>query len=322
MGVNLTDIVPSEPISFEELQRKTIAIDAMNTLYQFLSSIRQPDGTPLMDSQGRVTSHLTGLFYRTIRLLEAEIKPIYVFDGTPPKQKNREITKRKKAKKEAREEWKKAIKEKRIEDARKYAQRTSTFSEEMIKDSKRLLDCMGLPYVQAPSEGEAQCVTLCNKKDAWAVGSQDYDSLLHGAEHLVRGLTGSGKTEPSIIKLKKVTDTLEITREQLIDIAILIGTDYNPGVKGIGPKKALKKIKENKLDEGELDFDINEIRQLFLKPQVTEDYKIEWKTPDKDKLKEFLCEERDFSESRIEKGYENLENALKELTQKDLTAWF
>lgn len=322
MGVNLKDIILHEPLAFEDLKGKVIAIDALNSLYQFLASIRQSDGTPLMDSKGRTTSHLSGLLYRTVRLVQLGIKPIYVFDGKAPELKKQEIQQRKEAKKEAEYEWKKAIKEKRLGDAKKFAMRTSRFTDEMLQDSKNLLEYMGIPYVQAPGEGEAQCVYLCNRGDAWAVGSQDYDSLLLGAPRLIRGLTLSGTFELGIIYLDKALSELKLTREQLIDIGILVGTDFNEGVKGIGPKKALRIIREGKLNEISLDFDIDEIRKIFLKPDVTDDYTINWKEPDMDKLVEFLSGEHDFSEDRVRKASGNLLEALKEFSQRDLSSWF
>lgn len=322
MGVNLKDILPHERIDFSFLKGKIVAVDALNSLYQFLSSIRQPDGTPLMDSKKRVTSHLSGLLYRTVRLLSLSIKPIYVFDGEPPKLKMRELEQRKEIKKDAEIEWKKALSEGRLEDAKKFAQRTSRITDEMIEDAKNLLNFMGIPFVQAPSEGEAQCVYLCKKGDAFCVGSQDYDSLLLGAEKLVRGLTLSGSLELEMIQLENVIRELGITREQLIDIGILVGTDFNEGVKGIGPKKALKIVREGKLKTLNLDFDIEEIREIFLNPKVSDNYKVEFKKPNNEKLIEFLCNEHDFSEERVRKASESLENALRELSQKDLSAWF
>ena len=322
MGVNLREIVRHEPLEFRDLKGKVIAIDALNSLYQFLSIIRQPDGTPLMDSNGRITSHLSGLFYRTTRLVELGIKPIYVFDGEPPVLKKREIEERKETKKEAEKEWQKALSEGRLEDAKKFAGRTSRFTDEMLKDSKDLLEYMGIPYVQAPSEGEAQCAYMCRKGDAWAVGSQDYDTLLFGAPRLVKGLNLSGKFELSIIHLDKVLHELNLSREELIDIAILVGTDFNEGVKGIGPKKALKVVTENRLGELGIDFDIDAIREIFLKPKVTDEYELNWTEPDRGSLIEFLCKGHDFSENRIEKAINNLKNALKELSQRDLSAWF
>ncbi|HDN83468.1 MAG TPA: flap endonuclease-1 [Candidatus Altiarchaeales archaeon] len=322
MGVNLKDLVKLKPISLEDLKDKTIAIDALNSIYQFLSSIRQADGTPLMDSKGRITSHLSGLFYRTIRLLEARIKPIYVFDGEPPKLKVRELERRKKLKEEEAKAWKKALEEMDLEEAKKHAKRTSHLTDEMIDDSKKLLEYMGIPYVQAPSEGEAQASYLCKKGDAWAVGSQDYDSLLFGAERIVRGLTISGKLELQLVTLKEVLESLGITREQLVDLAILVGTDFNEGVKGIGPKKALKIVKENRISQLKLDFDIESIREIFLKPKITKEYTINWKKPNKDKIIEFLCEEHDFSRERVEKAANKLSQYFSELSQPTLSKWF
>jgi flap endonuclease-1 len=322
MGVNLRDIIAHEPLEFQDLKGKVIAIDALNSLYQFLSIIRQPDGTPLMDSRGRITSHLSGLLYRTTRLVELGIKPIYVFDGEPPILKKKEIEGRREMKKEAEREWQNALAEGRLEDAKKFAGRTSRFTDEMLKDSKLLLDHMGVPHIQAPSEGEAQCAYMCGKGDAWAVGSQDYDALLFGAPRLVKGLTLSGKFDLSLVHLDRVLDGLNLTREKLIDIAILIGTDFNGGIKGIGPKKALKAVTENKLDQLEMDFDIDVIREIFLKPRTTDEYEINWKEPDRDSLVEFLCSGHDFSENRVEKATDNLKKALKEFSQRDLSSWF
>jgi len=322
MGVNLKDIVLHEPLSFDELKGRVIAIDALNTLYQFLASIRQPDGTLLMDSRGGVTSHLSGILYRTGRLIGIGIKPIYVFDGEPPKLKRRELEGRAEIKKDAEAEWKKALKEKRLEDAKKFASRTSRLTDEMLGDSKKLLTLMGIPFVQAPSEGEAQCVHLCNRGDAWAVGSQDYDSLLLGAERLVRGLTLSGKIELEIIHLDKTLKGLDLTREDLVDVAILVGTDFNSGVKGIGPKKALKMVRENKFGSVELGCDPDEIRDLFLKPKVTDKYKIEWNSPQPDSMVEFLSGEHEFSEERVRKAAGNLSEAMKEFSQQSISQWF
>lgn len=322
MGVNLKDIVPHQILDFEQLHGKTIAIDALNTLYQFLASIRQPDGTPLMNSGGEVTSHLTGLLYRTSNLLKLGIKPIFVFDGEPPELKHHELQKRAEFKKESHAEWEKAKSEGRLEDALKYAKRTSRLTDEMLADSKQLLDYMGVPYIQAPSEGEAQCVHICLKNEAWAVGSQDYDALLFGAPRLVKGLTLSGKIELSLVDLSKTLEALGITREQLVDVAILVGTDFNDGVKGVGPKKGLKAVKENRMKELEIDFDLNEIRNIFLKPKVTDDYNIKWGSTDEKALVEFLCKKHNFSETRVVNAAHELLERQKAFSQQSLDRWF
>jgi len=314
--------VPHQPLEFEQLHGKTIAIDALNTLYQFLSSIRQPDGTPLMNSKGEVTSHLTGLLYRTSNLYNLGIKPIYVFDGKPPELKARELERRAEVKRESHEEWEKAKSEGRIEDALKHAKRTSRLTDAMLEDAKTLLDYMGVPHLQAPSEGEAQCVRLCLKNEAWAVGSQDYDALLFGAPRLVKGLTMSGKIELALVELKKTLETLGINREQLIDIALLVGTDFNDGVMGIGPKKGVKAVKEGKVAELTAGIDMESLRNLFLKPDVTDDYKIEWGMADENRLVEFLCAKHDFSQSRVSSAAHELVERQKALSQQTLDKWF
>ncbi|MCD6095005.1 MAG: flap endonuclease-1, partial [Thermoprotei archaeon] len=275
-------------------------------------------------------------------LLEKGIKPVYVFDGKPPEMKDLEILKRMKIKKEAEKKYEEALRRGDLEAARKYAQRALRLTEPMVRSAKMLLELMGIPYVQAPSEGEAQAAYMTRKGDAWATASQDYDSLLFGAPRLVRNLTISGRRKlpgkdvyveikPEIIDLEESLRTLGITREQLIDIAILLGTDYNPdGVKGVGPKRALRLIKTYKSLEkvlpivnGEFPVDPLEIRKFFLNPSVTDNYVIEWREPDKEGLIKFLCKEHDFSENRVEKAIRRLEKAMRQIrTQSSLEEWF
>ncbi|MEM1689871.1 MAG: flap endonuclease-1 [Candidatus Hadarchaeales archaeon] len=341
MGVQISDIVPADEVLLEELRGKTIAIDAMNFLYQFLSIIRQRDGELLRDSKGRITSHLSGLFYRTANFIELGIKPIYVFDGAPPILKLKTVEERKMARIDAEREWKKALEEGRIEEARKFAQRAGRVDEEMIRQAKTLLDYMGVPWVQAPGEGEAQAARIVQRGDAWAVGSQDYDALLFGAPRLVRNLAITGKrklpgkdvyidVKPEIVELERTLKTLGITREQLVGIGILVGTDYNEGIKGIGPKKALALVKQyaslSELLQTEFaekfEVDPFKVAEIFLKPEVTDDYEIREKKPNPDKIKEFLCEEHDFSEDRVEKGIEKITKGLEKSTQTSLERWF
>jgi flap endonuclease-1 len=324
MGVNLKDLINSEPIFFEDLKGKTIAVDALNSLYQFLASIRQADGTPLMDSQKNVTSHLSGLFYRTIKLMQYGIKPVYVFDGKPPRLKSGTISQRSDIKDEAEYEWRKAQEEGRIEDAKKYAMRTSRLTREMRAEAQDLLRYMGVPVVCAPSEGEAECVHICKKGGAWAVGSQDYDSLLLGSPRLVKGMSLSGTLELSIIHLEKALAQLGLTREQLIDLSILVGTDFNGGIKGIGPKKAYKIVKENRIEEyrSQLDVDLDEVRNIFLNPDVTDDYSLEWNKPDRAGVVNLLSAKHNFSEDRVNNALNNFEDALKQMSQRDLSSWF
>ena len=317
MGVQLGDIVIKEPLELSSLAGRKVAIDAYNALYQFLSIIRQKDGTPLMDSKGHVTSHLSGIFYRTARLLEVGIKPIYVFDGQPPALKGRVLGERAEIRLAANEKWQKAKAAGDFEGARKYAQASSRLTGEMVAESKELLEAMGLPFVQAPSEGEAQAAWMAREHKVDLCCSQDFDALLFGAPQLARNLTISGRrklpgkdvyvdVEPELIDLEASLKALGIDRKKLIWIGILIGTDFNEGVKGIGPKKALKIVQgvsslaeAVEASKGEFEVEPAEIEQFFLHPPVEENAKVEFGVPDRKKLVEFLCKKHDFSEERI-----------------------
>jgi len=342
MGVQISAITPKVDIELESLSGKKIAIDAYNTLFQFLSIIRQKDtGEPLRDSKGRITSHLSGLFYRTIKLMEAGIKPIYVYDGEPPKFKKTTIQEREQAREESRKKWEQAVKEGRKEDIMVYAQGALKFTVDMIEESKNILDAMGIPWIQAKSEGEAQCAHMCKEGDVDYSGSQDYDALLFSSPRLVRNLSITGRRKlprqeayieikPELIELEKVLSGLRITREQLIILGILVGTDYNPqGIKGIGPKTALKIIKEYKsLDkilkqiEWTSDVDPYTIHDFFINPPVSDEYSIEWTEPDRDKILKLMVEGHDFSKERIETAVNRLLEIKKQGTQLNLEGWF
>ncbi|MBU0762330.1 MAG: flap endonuclease-1 [Candidatus Altiarchaeota archaeon] len=322
MGVNLKDIVDAKQINYADLSGKTVAVDALNSLYQFLASIRQPDGTPLMDSKGNVTSHLSGLLYRTTNLIKFGIKPVYVFDGEPSELKKKTLQKRREAKEEAQKKWEQAKSEGRIDDALKYSKRTSKLTREMGDEAKKLLTYMGVPWTQAPSEGEAQCTHIVLRGDAYAVASTDYDSPLFGAPHLVRGLTMSGKMELSQLDLEDTLKKLELTREQLIDVAILVGTDFDDGVYGLGPKKALKTVKEGGIGELQLDFNLDDIRDVFLNHPVTDEYDINYRKIDEDGLVNLLSNEHDFNIERVKRAATELSKAYRENTQQNISKWF
>jgi flap endonuclease-1 len=317
LGVNLGDIIVKRRIEFQELEGKTIAVDAFNTIYQFLSIIRQRDGTPLLDSKGNITSHLTGLFYRNAKLMEHEIKLIYVFDGKPPSWKGRTISDRREIKVEAKKKWEDALKEGRLDDAKKFAQATSSLTPPMVEECKELLDAMGIPFVQAKSEGEAEAAFLVTRGKADYAASQDYDSLLFGAPLLLRNMTVSGKRKlpgrdryidvfPEVIDLQQTLDASGITRQNLIWIGLLTGTDFNDGVRNIGPKKGLKLVKEcrtlkevHEKSKSPEDLALWEgIEEFFLNPEVG-DVLIRFGKMDKQRVMKILCDRHEFSKDRI-----------------------
>ena len=281
-----------------------------------------------MDQNGNVTSHLSGILYRTASIVDKGIKPIYVFDGDSSEHKAKTLEQRRAIKEEAMEKWEEAKAAGNIEEARKFAIRTSRMSPYILESSKKLLDYMGIPYVQAEGEGEAQGAYMVEQGDAWAVASQDYDCLLFGAPRIVRNLTLSGGlSNLEYLELEKVLNEIDLTREQLIDVALMVGTDFNEGIHGIGAKTGLKLIRNNSLEDilvqkgiTEVEVEPDELRNIFLKHDVNTDYEIKFKSAKKDKLVEFMCEEHGFSESRVL----NVTEKLKKLssTQKSLEDWF
>ncbi len=340
MGLQIADIVPRKAIEFSELKGKVIAVDASNVIYQFLSSIRQADGTPLMDSKGKITSHLSGLFYRNINLMQEGLKLVYVFDGKMPGLKYGTNIKRIEAKEEAKEKYEKAKDEEDIEAMGKYAKQNIRLTKEIKEESIELLEALGIPCLQAPSEAEAQASFLAKKGKAYAVGSQDYDSLLFQTPRLIQNLTLSRKRKtvsgwvyisPEMIELEKVLNSLQINHEQLICLGILSGTDYNPGgVFRIGQKKALDIVRKYKypvkifqsVEEQlkampeEKQFDWQEIFELFKKPDV-KDFEIKFPKINPEKVRKILVN-RNFSEERINNSLERLNEARKEQGQKRL----
>ncbi|MEW6043819.1 MAG: flap endonuclease-1 [Thermoproteota archaeon] len=340
MGLDLKGLTTKEKTRLESFSSKVIAIDAYNTIYQFLSIIRGPDGTLLSDARGRVTSHLSGLFYRNVNFLSLGIKPVYVFDGRPPSMKAAEIERRRQIKKEATIKYEKALAEGNIEEMRKYAQQTTAMQDGMVDDAKHLLGLFGIPYVEAPSEGEATAAHMTQTGLAYAAASQDYDSLLFGAKRLVRNFTNSGRRklpnrntyieiEPEIIDLQKLLAELEVTREQLVDIGILIGTDFNPdGFERVGPKTALKMIKEfgrledvPQIQDKLAEIDYNQIRRIFLEPKVVDVTELKFGTPNNSEIIKYLADERSFSRERIESSLVRLQKATERRGQT-LEQWF
>lgn len=345
MGLNIKDIIPRKEIEISELKGKLVCVDAYNMLYQFLSTIRQPDGTPLMDNKKRVTSHLSGIFYRNVNLLSEGIKLVYVFDGQAPDLKAKTHRNREKTRDIAESRYDEARQSEDIDSMKRYSSQMIRLDDEMIKESKELLEAMGIDVVQAPGEGEAEAAYLNRfNEDVYATVSQDYDSLLFGAPILIRNLalarkrkTFSGwvETKPELIELQKVLNFLEINLDQLICLGILVGTDYNPkGIPGIGQKRALeivkryrqpvlifKGVEEQILSLPEDDrFDWKEVFELFHKPD-TINVDIKLRKVDEEKIKKILVEEHDFSEERVEKQLDKLRELKEQKKQKGLSDW-
>jgi flap endonuclease-1 len=341
MGIAISELIPSTEIKIDDLRSKTLAVDGYNVLYQFLTTIRGPDGTPLMDSRGNVTSHLTGLFSRTTNLLSKGIKLIFVFDGKVPDLKHHEIERRRAVKAEAHAKYEEAKQQEDVVEMKKFAGRTTVLTREMVTQAKELLDALGVPWIDAPSEGEAQAAALVKQGHAWAVVSQDADALLYEAPRIIKNLGISGKrklpgkmsymnVDPEIVEHRKVLQELQIDNAQLRVLGILIGTDYNiGGVKGIGPKKGLKLVQQYDHDFDALFADVGwsgetdwkAILGVFEQMPVLEPNQIVFGKVNTKRVEEILVEQHDFSRERIDIALERL---LKEQgkTQKGLREFF
>ena len=348
MGTKITDLLESTELSIENLRGKIVVVDAFNQLYMFLSSIRQPDGSLLKDSQKNVTSHLNGLINRFTKLMQYDIKFVFVFDGKAPDLKLKERERRSALKHEAELKFEKAAEEENIEDMKKYAARTSKLTKEMIDDVKELIEALGFPIIQAPSEGEAEAAVLVKNNDAYASLSQDADSLLFGCPLVVKNLTLSGRKKlpnklsydsitPELISLSDTLKSLDISLDQLIVLAMLTGTDYNiGGIKGIGPKTALKLVKEYGYDGDGMDnfdrlfnaalwdkhfeYDWRDVFDIIKNTKTTNDYKLEFRDVDDEKVVDVLCHKHDFNEERTRAVLEKLHK--RPVAQKGLGDYF
>ncbi len=326
MGVNLTPIIEKDILRLEDLRSRSFAVDGNNTLYQFLALIRQPDGKPLTSRSGKVTSHLVGLLYRTTRLIsDYDLSLVFIFDGKPHALKRGELDARRAIREKAAQEYREAFKREDYAAAWSKAVASSRLTHDMVEDAKRLLTLLGIAWVQAPGEGEAQAAHMCRQDDVWAAASRDYDTLLYGSPRLLRYLTVAGREflpssgasrplEPELIALEGLLRNLGIDRRQLVDLAILVGTDYNQGLRGVGPKRALDLIRRHDDLEHvpgeiqrELPPDLAGIRNLFLQPDVTQDYALQAPELDREGVIEFLCGELDFSYDRTTQALQRLE---------------
>ncbi|KEZ44079.1 Flap endonuclease 1 [Scedosporium apiospermum] len=349
MGIkNLASIIKEHaPDAIKEGEIKNhfgrkVAIDASMSIYSFLIAVRS-EGQQLMDESGQTTSHLMGMFYRTLRMVDNGIKPLYVFDGAPPKLKSGELAKRFQRKQEAHEGLEEAKETGTSEDVEKFARRTVRVTREHNAECQRLLKLMGIPYIVAPTEAEAQCAVLARAGKVFAAASEDMDTLCFNSPILLRHLTFSEQRKEPIqeIHLDKVLEGLDMSRDQFVDFCILLGCDYLDPIPKVGPTTALKLIREHKTLEKVVeaiqkdpkerfklpeDWPYEDARELFFHPDVRPasdplcDFK--WDKPDIEGLVQFLVTEKGFSEDRVRAGGKRLEKNLKSAQQVRLDGFF
>nr|XP_054748950.1 flap endonuclease 1-like [Lytechinus pictus] len=322
---------------FKSYFGRKVAIDASMCIYQFLIAVRQ-DGSVLTNEEGETTSHLMGMFYRTIRMIENGLKPCYVFDGKPPELKSGELTKRREMRAEAEKELEKAKEQGDQENVNKFEKRLVKVTKQHNEECQHLLKLMGIPFVKAPGEAEAQCCELVKKGKVYGVGTEDMDALTFGGNVLLRHLTASEARKLPVqeFNYQRVLEGLGMDRQQFIDLCILMGCDYCGTIRGIGMKRAydlvkthgnietiLQKIDQNKYPPPE-DWLFKEARELFLSPDITpaEELDLKWTAPDEEALVSFMCTEKGFNEDRMRNGCKKLIKARTGATQGRLDSFF
>jgi len=335
----LADIVP-QAIKENEIKNyfgRKIAVDASMCLYQFLIAVRS-EGAQLTSVDGETTSHLMGTFYRTIRLVENGIKPVYVFDGKPPEMKSGELNKRTERREEAQKALDKATEAGDTAEIEKFNRRLVKVTKQHANEAKHLLSLMGIPYVEAPCEAEAQCAALVKAGKVFATATEDMDALTFGSNVLLRHMTFSEARKMPIqeFHLEKVLQDLNLTQDQFIDLCILLGCDYTDSIRGIGPKRAIDLITQHKSIEEILknidknkypppdDWNYEGARQLFIEPEITDPSTIDlkWTDPDEEGLVKYLCGDKQFNEERIRNGVKKLLKARGTSTQGRLDGFF
>ncbi|MGP8077553.1 MAG: flap structure-specific endonuclease [Thermoplasmata archaeon] len=309
MGLPLREIVTAQELPWEALAGRTLAVDGFNAAYQFLATLRQRDGQLFSDAEGRVTSHLMGVFYRTTSLLHEGVLPVWVFDGKPPERKAGTIRRRIASKERAEEEWRQALAAGDLDTARRKAAQTSRLTRPMVDELVAMLKALGVPAVQAPGEGEAQAAVMSARGITWGTASEDYDALLFGAPRLVRGLAARGRggkaADAQLIDRADLLANLGISDEELILLGVVVGTDFNEGARGYGPKKALKLVKEH------LGFDATvaragiepaearEVVEIFRRPNADDVAPPAFGPVDEEAVRRLLVDQHGFSEERV-----------------------
>jgi flap endonuclease-1 len=322
-NADLRDLAAISDVAFEDVSG-VVAVDAHNWLYRYLTTtVKFTRDSAYTTADGTEVANLIGLAQGLPKFFEHDLTPVFVFDGGVTELKSDEVEKRREQREKAEERQKAAEERGDTEEAAKLEARTQRLTDTIQETSRKLLELLDVPVVEAPAEGEAQAAHMNATGAVDYVGSEDYDVLLFGGPHTLRQITSSG--DPELMDLAETLDRHEVTHEQLIDVAMLCGTDFNEGVSGIGPKTAMKRIKEHGDLFAVLDAEGAEIehaaavRELFRDPPVTDELDYETTVvPDIDAAREYVTDEWGVAADEIDRGFERLDDAL---TQTGLDDW-
>ncbi|SFK88470.1 flap endonuclease 1 [Halogranum rubrum] len=323
-NADLRDLAALSDVSFDELGGSVVAVDAHNWLYRYLTTtVKWTSDAKYTTSGGDEVANLVGLVQGLPKFFEHDLTPVFVFDGGVTELKDAEVEARREQKEKAQERLEEARERGDAVEAARLEARTQRLTAVIHETTRDFLDLLDVPYIEAPAEGEAQASYMARRGDADYVGSEDYDTLLFGAPFTLRQLTSKG--DPELMDLDATLAKHDISYEQLVDIAILVGTDFNPGIKGIGPKTALKAVKEHGdlwgvLDARDLHIDhADRIRDLFLDPPVTDDYDVDLDIdPDLEAARSYVVDEWEVDADEVARGFERIEESL---VQTGLDRW-
>jgi len=323
-NADLRDLAVLEAVPFDDLSGSVVAVDAHNWLYRYLTTtVRWTNEDIYTTTDGDEVANLVGIVQGLPKFFEHDITPVFVFDGSVVSLKDDEVAERREAREKREDELETAREEGDKLAVARLESQTQRLTDTILRTTRELLALLDVPVVEAPAEGEAQAAHMAREGVVDYVGTEDYDALLLGAPLTLRQLTSKGN--PELMDFQATLDEHDLTWEQLVDAAILMGTDFNEGVSGIGPKTAVTAVREHGDIWGVFEArdvfvdNADRIRDLFLNPAVTDDYDYDSDVePDIEAARAYVCEEWEVDPDEVERGFERIEQSV---VQTGLDRW-
>jgi len=323
-NADLRSLAVIDDIAFEDVGGSVVAVDAHNWLYRYLTTtVRFTSDAKYTTADGEEVANLVGVVQGLPKFFEHDLTPVFVFDGSVADLKEDEVAQRREER-EKREEKLEAARERGDAEAiSRLDSQTQRLTDTILTTTREVFEHLDVPIVDAPAEGEAQAAHMARQGTVDYVGTEDYDALLLGAPLTLRQLTSSG--DPELMDFEATLDHHGITWEQLVDAAILMGTDFNPGIDGVGPKTAITLVKEHgdlwgALEARDEHIDHGDrIRAMFLEPTVTDDYDLDLDVnPDLDAARSYVTDEWEVDAGEVNRGFERIEESV---VQTGLDKW-
>jgi flap endonuclease-1 len=323
-NADLRDLAVIEDVAYDDLAGSVVAVDAHNWLYRYLTTtVKFTRDSAYTTADGEEVANLIGVVQGLPKFLEHDVTPVFVFDGGVTDLKEAEVEQRREQREKYEEQLEQAREEGDSVEVAKLDSRTQRLTDTIVDTTRELLALLDVPVVDAPAEGEAQAARMARAGTVDYAGTEDYDALLFGSPLTLRQLTSKG--DPECMDLDATLSEHDLTWEQLVDVGILCGTDFNEGVTGIGPKTAVKTVREHGDIWGVFEArdvsveNVDRIRNLFLDPPVADDVAFDTELePDVDAAKAFVVDEWGVAADEVERGFERIADAT---VQTGLDRW-